>query len=114
MKNFTILLIMGFLFLGTAKAQSGRPTVPQGSGFRIMKFFPNPASTYIHFEFQKDFDKTYILQIYNFLGKKVADLNQVTPRNQIDVSGFNRGIYIYQLKDLTGKVIDSGKFQVER
>jgi hypothetical protein len=112
MKNLTLLLLLTLMSFGTAYAQSGRSV--SASATRMMKFYPNPASTYINFEFQKDYDKTYVLQVYNFLGKKVVDINQVTPRSQIDVSGYNRGIYIYQLKDQTGKVIESGKFQVER
>jgi hypothetical protein len=112
MKHFTILILLALFTFGTAQAQSPRPvSVP---GARILRFFPNPATTYINFEFQKEYEKNYVLQVYNFLGKKVVDINQVTPRSQIDVSGFSRGIYIYQLRDQTSKVIESGKFQVER
>ena len=112
MKNCTFLLLLALLTFGTAQAQSSRSgSVP---GTKILRFFPNPATTYINFEFQKEYDKRYVVQVYNFLGKKVMDVNQVTPRSQIDVSGYSRGIYIYQLKDQTGKVIESGKFQVER
>ena len=32
----------------------------------------------------------------------------------VDLAEFNRGVYIYHLRDLTGKLIESGKFQVSR
>ena len=112
MKNCTILILLVLFSFGAAHAQSTRTASAPGT--KILRFFPNPATTYINFEFQKDFDRSYVVQVYNFLGKKVADITQVNQRSQIDVSGYTRGIYIYQLKDQTGKVIESGKFQIER
>jgi len=112
MKNCTILILLVLFSFGSAHAQSFR--TGNAPSTKILRFFPNPATSYINFEFQNSYDRAYIVQVYNFLGKKVADITQVTPRSQIDVSGYTRGIYIYQLKDQTGKVIESGKFQVER
>ena len=109
---FTILILLVLFSVVELHAQSTR--TPNAPGTKILRFFPNPATSYINVEFQKDFGRYYVVQVYNFLGKKVADIAQVTQRSQIDVSGFTRGIYIYQLKDQTGKVIESGKFQVER
>ncbi len=40
------------------------------------------------------------------------DVKSVTPKINIDLTDFYRGVYIYQLRDRTGKIIDSGKFQV--
>ncbi len=37
---------------------------------RIVKFYPNPATSYITFDIQKESDKNYTFQIYNMLGKK--------------------------------------------
>jgi hypothetical protein len=33
---------------------------------------------------------------------------------QVDLSNFTRGLYIFQLKDPSGRVMESGKFQVEK
>ena len=82
------------------------------SAVKTIRFYPNPAVTVINFEFQKNFDKSYTFQVFNFIGKKVLDLGSVTPKMNIDLSDFFRGVYIYQLRDRTGKIIDSGKFQV--
>jgi len=32
----------------------------------------------------------------------------------VNLTDFTRGIYIFQLKDQNGKVIESGKFQVNK
>jgi hypothetical protein len=79
---------------------------------KFMRFYPNPAVSVINFEFQKGFDKFFSFQIFNFIGKKVFDLKIVTPKINIPLTDFYRGVYIYQLRDKTGKIIDSGKFQV--
>lgn len=80
----------------------------------MLKFYPNPATTFINFEFQKNFDRTYNLVIYNFLGKKVVEVSALNTTNQIDLSDFTRGVYIFQLRDKNGRVIESGKFQVSK
>jgi hypothetical protein len=44
----------------------------------------------------------------------VFELNSVTPKTIVNLNDFYRGIYIFQLRDRNGKVIDSGKFQVSK
>ena len=58
--------------------------------------------------------KTYIYQIYNFLGKKVYENNNVMSKTSINLSDFYRGIYIFQLRDRNGIIVESGKFQVSK
>lgn len=41
-------------------------------------------------------------------------MNAATLRLNFPLDGLYRGIYIFQLRDKYGKVIDSGKFQVVR
>ena len=36
----------------------------------------------------------------------------ISPKTIVNVNDFYRGVYIFQLRDKSGKVIDSGKFQV--
>ena len=114
MKIFYALTLILFISL-QVKSQSG--TIPAGSGSaysRIIKFYPNPATTIINFDFQKNYDKSCNFQIYSFVGKKVLELNNIGPKTIVDLTDFYRGIYIFQLRDKNGKVIDSGKFQVAR
>lgn len=108
---FSTFMIVAFAAMG----QTG--SLPASGGnhaSKIIKFYPNPATTLINLEFQKDYDKNYSFQIYSFVGKKVLELNNLSPKTTVNLTDFYRGIYIFQLRDKNGKVIDSGKFQVAR
>jgi len=91
-----------------------RPGSAQDASQRIMKLYPNPAISFIKFDFQKNYDKNYSLQIINFIGKQVVELKNVNASTTLDLSTYTRGVYIYQLKDRSGKLIESGKFQVSK
>jgi len=80
----------------------------------ILRFYPNPATTVVTFDFQKGYDKGYSIQVYNFLGKKMFESNNINARTTVNLSEFTRGVYIYQLRDRSGKIIESGKFQVSK
>ncbi len=104
-----LLLILPTLIRAQSTPQSDRNAMG-----KIIKFYPNPATSIINFDFQKDYDKSYNLQIFNFLGKKVYELNNIAPKTVVNLNDFYRGVYIFQLRDRNGKIIDSGKFQVSR
>ena len=46
------------------------------------------------------------------MGKKINEFSKIPPRLTMPLDDFYRGIYVYQLRDKDGKIIDSGKFQV--
>jgi hypothetical protein len=79
-----------------------------------VKFYPNPAISQITFDFPRNFDKNYTFQIYNFLGKKVFEQKNLSPKTTVELSQYFRGIYIFQLLDKSGKIVESGRFQVSR
>jgi len=81
---------------------------------KVSRFYPNPASSVINFEFAADVDKTYTLQIYNFTGKKAFETPVSTDKIKVDLTSFYRGLYFFQLRDRSGRVIETGKFQVVR
>jgi hypothetical protein len=115
MKIFYLLSTILLLSITTAKSQDRSPNPAGGEpSVKIIKFYPNPATSFITFDFQQGYDKSYNLQIYNFIGKKVQEVNNVTPKTTVNLNDFYRGMYIFQLKDKNGKVIDSGKFQVSK
>lgn len=113
MKNYTLIILLVLFGSFAGYAQSGTVTPPQVP-VKMVRFFPNPATSLINFEFQKVSTQSYAFQVFNFLGKKVIDLPQVSARTQIDLTNYSRGLYIFQLKDSKGRVIESGKFQVEK
>lgn len=116
-KNCTLIFLLGFVLHFSGYSQEKFAVVPASAKdftIKLIKFYPNPATTVINFEFQKGYDRSYNFQIYNFLGKKVLELNNVSVNNQVNLNDFNRGVYIFQLRDKTGRIIESGKFQVSK
>jgi len=80
---------------------------------KIVKCYPNPAVSVINFEFASDVDKNYVLQIYSFTGKKMTEISLSANKITVTLNNdYYRGIYIYHLQDKSGRIIESGKFQV--
>lgn len=113
MKNCTLicLLVLGLSFGATAQVAQD-PVLPASR--KVVKFYPNPATSFINFEFAKTPQQGTTFQVYNFLGKKVLEMQRFPSKAQVDLSNFTRGLYIFQLKDPSGRVLESGKFQVEK
>jgi hypothetical protein len=110
-KKFYLLLLAVVFSLG---AFAQRDPGTQDPSVKILKFFPNPATNFITFEFQRSFDKGYVLQIFNFPGKKVAEAPLISSKVTIRLDNFYRGIYLFRLIDRNGRVAESGKFQVTK
>lgn len=110
-----LLLILSFIGLTAAHSQAQNREIPGTVKTSIVRFYPNPATTAINFDFQKSYDKGYSIQIYSFMGgRKMYELSNIADRTTINLSDFNRGVYIYQLRDKTGRLVESGKFQVSK
>jgi hypothetical protein len=92
----------------------GQTRVPPDGGEHIIKFYPNPAISFITFDLQKNSDKSYDMQIFNFLGKMVFEQKNIPSKTTINLNEYSRGVYIYQLRDHDGKILESGKFQVSK
>ena len=110
-KSLPIVILTVFIAF-QAGAQS-RPLQLDGSD-RIVKFYPNPATSFITFDLQKPVDKGCDIQLFNLLGKMVFEQKSIPPRTTINLTDYSRGVYIYQLRDHDGKILDSGKFQVSK
>lgn len=106
-----LLYILVFILVTGASANA-QASLSSDQEPKILKFFPNPATSFINFDFVSSYDKGYNLQIYNFMGKKVYDINNAPSQIRVSLQDFYRGIYIYQLRNKNGQIIDSGKFQV--
>jgi hypothetical protein len=109
-----LFYILAFLLLTALHVKSQSQTVlPQEPDAKHVKFYPNPATSIITFDFLKESDKGYFFQVFNFLGRKVHE-SLVNTKTIINLSDFTRGIYIFQLKDPNGRIVESGKFQVNK
>ncbi len=112
LKRFLPILIFLLFSVLLSTAQDTRNPVPTA---KKISFYPNPATSYITFDIpQKSFQKGLTLTVFNFLGKKISETQTVAEKTIISLTDFNRGTYIYHLVDRSGKVIDTGKFQVSK
>lgn len=108
--SFILIVLFGLIF--TSSAQN-KIAVNNGNTItKLIKYYPNPATTAIKFEFVQGFDKSFSLQFYNFMGKKVLEITSPDQLTNLSLNDFYRGVYIFRLSDKFGKVVDSGKFQV--
>lgn len=116
--NKFYLIILFTVFTLFAQAQEGKPSDTPFSAeilkAKVLKFYPNPASGVINFEFLKPVQKDLTLQVFNFIGKKVVELNGVSQKTSVPLNEFYRGVYIFQLRDKSGRIVESGKFQVSK
>src|SRR5664279_2586518 len=115
MRLLYLVLFMVFFSAAGVKAQSRLTGFPDNGSAVTVHFYPNPATSFITFDdFSKKYDKNYTIQLFNFLGKKVFEFSLGDQKNIVNLSDFFRGIYIFQLRDPSGKILESGKFQVNK
>lgn len=113
MKIFYALFIIVSAASG-AFGQTGRGVPGRNDAPRIVRFYPNPATSLINFDLGDAPENNYKLQIFNFLGKKVFELSNPSRKTVVNLNDFYRGVYIFQLRDRNGKIVESGKFQVSK
>ena len=114
MKRILPILSIILLIATTSQGQSSRIISGSETTDRIIKLYPNPATSYITFDLQNGYEKGMSIQIYSFLGKKMYDVSNARQKLIINLNDFNRGLYMYHLLDANGKIIESGKFQVTK
>ncbi|MEO6637243.1 MAG: T9SS type A sorting domain-containing protein [Ginsengibacter sp.] len=106
---YIIIFIAGFYFSSSAQEKS----ISAGNfALKTVKLYPNPAVSFINFEFSKTYNQSYSLQVYNFLGKKVAEIKPTEKKITFPLTDYYRGVYIFQLRDKQGNIVEAGKFQV--
>jgi hypothetical protein len=46
------------------------------------------------------------------MGRKIQEVKNFNSHTSIDLQRFHRGIYIYQIRNRKGFILESGKFQI--
>jgi hypothetical protein len=113
--HFLLLLpILWWMHADTKPQSTPLASVEWPLDNKLVQLFPNPASTVVYFTYQGPTNQQHILQIYSFIGKKMTEARIYgNTRHTVQLDeNYYRGIYIYQLRDLDGRMIESGKFQV--
>lgn len=109
-----ILPILSIILLAATLSQA-QPRVSPAPEATLVRFYPNPATSNITFDLQKGYyDKGYSLEVYSFMGRKMYETANFSQRTTLNLTDFTRGVYIYQLHDKSGKMVESGKFQVSK
>ncbi len=112
LKKIVYILIL-FIGISTTSFSQARPLVSDANtAAKLVNFYPNPATSNITFEFVKGYENQYSLDVFNFMGKKVYSVKKIPQRISIILDEFYRGIYIFQLRNKNGVIVQSGKFQV--
>lgn len=111
-----ILTILSFILLIALQSNAQSTSRPaDGPGDKIVKLYPNPATDYITFDFQGAGKKGMTVSIYSgVIGKKMYESSNVSDKLIVNLNDFSRGVYIYHVTDNTGRIVESGKFQVSR
>ena len=110
-----LYILVSIILLTTTQAKSQvRGPVPDAEHKVVKKFYPNPAVSYIIFEIEKEPNTTYRLEIFSFLGKMVKDVPDMVDRYTVNLTDLTRGLYTFQLRDQSGRITDSGIFQLNK
>jgi len=113
MRIFYILVSIILLTAIQAKSQVRGP-MPDNEHKIVRKFYPNPAVSYIIFELDREPNTTYRLEIFSFLGKMVKDIPDMVDHYTLNLTDLTRGLYTFQLRDQSGRITDSGIFQLNK
>ena len=110
-----IIPILSIILLTAIHSQAQPPrNVPATDAGEKVKLYPNPATSYITFDIQKNFQKGMSIQVYHFLGRKMYETQNILEKTTLNLGEYSRGVYIYHIRDQNGKLVDSGKFQVSK
>lgn len=113
LKNSTLFLLFLLCTLSLPAWSQSKPTsTEQESVAKVVKAYPNPATTKIYFEIQRNNDKVYEIIVYNFLGKKIEHFKNISVRTEVNLENYYSGLYIFQLREMNGTLVESGKFNV--
>ncbi|MFN4971434.1 MAG: T9SS type A sorting domain-containing protein [Bacteroidota bacterium] len=75
-----------------------------------VKVYPNPAVNVLNIDL--DYEKEKIINLFDITGKVVQSLRTSANRTDIDVSQFNKGMYLYEIRTAGNELIKSGRFNV--
>ncbi len=75
-----------------------------------LQVYPNPSFYYVNFV--TDSQDAKLIMVYDLTGKLVSQQSLNDGKVRLDVSDYNKGLYIYRTITAEGKVLKAGKFTV--
>lgn len=110
LKRFLLFVLV----FSTVLASPAFATDASGPVVPIVRLYPNPATSFVNLDLGNAVNRGYSIQVYSFLGRKMYEASNISQRITVSLTDYNRGVYIYQLRDRSGKLVESGKFQVSK
>ena len=112
MKNLLLCMLICFTTCVWAQGFSQRFVADDSYGISSTSYntnpdisiFPNPASDYITIEDKKDVVKR--VTFFNVLGKEIIS-HDASSNKKFDMMDFQNGIYLVQLKDQEGQILQT-------
>jgi len=100
----------GCIMTGTTDVPVGINDLGKAGNF--IKLYPTPAKNnlFVNVEFGQD----ALFIAYNILGEKALNITLNDEINEINISDLSNGVYVFQMLDLKGKLLSTGKFSIER
>ncbi len=95
-----------------ADVETNINTVDHQKPRALVSVYPNPASE--HILFQLDNTNGKYIEIYDVMGKLVKTVYTRTKNQKVNIKSFTNGIYFYQLVDISGKMVERGRFSVSK
>jgi hypothetical protein len=116
LKKIFLVAVFAFALSATQAYTIDKSNSSYDLQVKSVKCYPNPAVSFVNFEFSPQvISKNYSLQVYSFTGKKMYDANISNVKITLSLTNdFYRGIYVYQLRDKSGRILETGKFQVTK
>jgi hypothetical protein len=113
MKRTVALLVFCTLGLAVFAQKPGAVSVQQPVE-SVVRFYPNPSTTVVNFEFPNAIQRGFNLQIFSFVGRKVLTVPVIANRTSVNISALMGGVYVFQLRDAAGRILACNKFQVSK
>ncbi len=78
-----------------------------------MKVYPNPSNGKFTIQLSVVSCQCSV-EVYNVLGERVLNKNLIGTTNEINLSKQPAGVYIYKIHSLSGEVLSTGKFVIQK
>jgi hypothetical protein len=114
LKYFVAISICFLSSFGYLYAQKPPIVATNPDQTALVRFYPNPAVNLITFEIKEPVQRGTNILVYSFLGRQVASIPVNTQRITVGLNNYFRGIYVFQVKSPSGKILETNKFQVNK
>ena len=85
-------------------------SIPTNKEPTNIKIYPNPANDFMMIE--TDVNSIGSIQIYNAIGKLMETITISSKQEKISLDKFSNGLYLLNIIDMSGKIIDTKKLNI--